>query len=160
MGEFQENIIAYIKELSSVQFSRSVVSDSLQPHGLQHTRPPCPSPTPGVCSNSCPSSWWCYPTISFSVIPFSSCISISQCQGLFQWVSSSHQVAMALVSWMLSYKPIFSLFSFVFIKRLFSSSLSAIKVVLSAYLRLLIFLPAIWIPACSFSHDVLCIEVK
>ena len=49
------------------------MSDSLQPHGLQHARLPCPSPTPGVYSNSCPSSWWCYPTISSSVVPFSSC---------------------------------------------------------------------------------------
>ena len=55
-------------------FSCSVVSDSLQPHGLQHARPPCPLPTPGACSNSCPSSWWCHSTISFSVIPFSSCL--------------------------------------------------------------------------------------
>ena len=54
------------------QFSRSVVSDSLQPHGLQHTRPSCPSPTPGVYSNSCPLSQWCHPTISSSVVPFSS----------------------------------------------------------------------------------------
>ena len=59
--------------ISSVQFSRSVVSDSLRPHGLQHTRPPYPSPTPRVHSNSCPSSWWCHPAISSSVIPFSSC---------------------------------------------------------------------------------------
>ena len=59
--------------LSSVQFSRSVVSNSLQPHGLQHARPPCPSPTPGVYSNSCPSSRWCHPAISSSVAPFSSC---------------------------------------------------------------------------------------
>ena len=57
---------------SSVQFSRSVVSDSLQPHGLQHARPPCPSPTLRVYSNSCPLSRWCHPTISSSVIPFSS----------------------------------------------------------------------------------------
>ena len=57
----------------SVQFSPSVVSDSLRPHGPQHTRPPCPSPTPGACSNSCPLSWWCHPTISSSVVPFSSC---------------------------------------------------------------------------------------
>ena len=57
----------------SVQFSRSVVSDSSQPHELQHTRPPCPSPTPGVYSNSCPSSQWCHPAIASSVIPFSSC---------------------------------------------------------------------------------------
>ena len=58
---------------SSVQFSHSVVSDSLWPHGPQHARPPCPSPTPGVYPNSCPSSRWCHTTISFSVIPFSSC---------------------------------------------------------------------------------------
>ena len=55
-------------------FSHSVVSNSLRPHGLQHARPPCPSPTPGICSNSCPSSQWCHPTISSSVIPFSSCL--------------------------------------------------------------------------------------
>ena len=55
------------------QLSRSVVSDSLQPHESQHTRPPCPSPTPGLYSNSCPSSWWCYPANSSSVVPFSSC---------------------------------------------------------------------------------------
>ena len=55
--------------LSSVQFSHSVVSDTLQPHGLQHARPPCPSPTPRVHSNSCPLSWWCHPAISSSVIP-------------------------------------------------------------------------------------------
>ena len=58
---------------SSVQFSRSVVSDSLRPHESQHARPPCPSPTPGVHSDSCPSSQWCYPAISSSVVPFSSC---------------------------------------------------------------------------------------
>ena len=58
---------------SSVQFSHSVVSDSLQPHESQHTVPPCPSPTPGVHTNSCPSSWWCHPAMSSSVIPFSSC---------------------------------------------------------------------------------------
>ena len=56
----------------SVQFSCSVVSDSLWPHGLQHTRPPCPSPTPRACSKSCPLSQWCHPTISSSVVPFSS----------------------------------------------------------------------------------------
>ena len=58
---------------SSVQFSRSVVSNSLRSHGLQHIRPPCPSPTPGVYSNPCPLSKWCHPTISSSVVPFSSC---------------------------------------------------------------------------------------
>ena len=59
--------------VSSVQFSRSVMSDSLWPHELQHTRPPCPSPSPGVHSDSHPSSWWCHPAISSSVVPFSSC---------------------------------------------------------------------------------------
>ena len=61
------------KCLSSVQFSRSVMSDSLRPHESQHARPPCPSLTPRVYSNSCPSSRWCHPAISFSVVPFSSC---------------------------------------------------------------------------------------
>ena len=59
--------------LLSVQFIRSVVSDSLRPHEPQHARPPCPSPTPGTYPNSCPSSRWCHPTISSSVVPFSSC---------------------------------------------------------------------------------------
>ena len=58
---------------SSVQFSRSVVSDSLRLHESQHTRPPCPSPSPGVHSDSCPLSQWCHPAISSSVVPFSSC---------------------------------------------------------------------------------------
>ena len=58
---------------SSVQFSCSVMSDSLWPRELQHARPPCPSPTPGVHPNPCPSSRWCHPAISSSVIPFSSC---------------------------------------------------------------------------------------
>ena len=62
-----------VRDYFSVQFSRSVVSDSLQPHELQHTRPPCPSPTPRVHPDPCPSSRWCHPTISSSVIPFSSC---------------------------------------------------------------------------------------
>ena len=69
--------------ISSVQFSHSVVSDSLLPHGQHHTRPPCPLPTPGVYSNSCPLSWWCHPTISSSVIPFSYCLNLSQHQSLF-----------------------------------------------------------------------------
>ena len=60
-------------QFSSVQFSRSVVSDSSRPHESQHARPPCPSPTPGVNSNSRPSSRWCHPAISSSVISFSSC---------------------------------------------------------------------------------------
>ena len=69
---------------SSVQFSRSVMSDSLQPHGQQHTKPPCPSSMPGVYSNSCPTSRWCYPTISSSVIPFSSHLQSFPTTGSFQ----------------------------------------------------------------------------
>ena len=61
------------KQWCSVQFSHSVVSDSLQPHELHHARPPCPSPTPRIHPNPCPLSRWCHPTISSSVVPFSSC---------------------------------------------------------------------------------------
>ena len=67
----------------SVQFSRSVVSDSLWPHEPQHARSPCPSPMPGVHPNPCPSSWWCYPTISISVAPSPPALNLSQPQGLF-----------------------------------------------------------------------------
>ena len=69
-------ICIYIKLLIliSIQFSCSVMSDSLPPHGLQDTRLPWPSPTPRAYSNPCPSSWWCHPTISSSVVPFSSCL--------------------------------------------------------------------------------------
>ena len=63
-----------VLRFNSVQFSRSVVSNSLRPYGLQHTRPPCPSPAPGIYSNSSPSSQWCHPTISSSVFPFSTCL--------------------------------------------------------------------------------------
>ena len=82
--------------ISWVQFSSSVVSDSLRPHGPQHVKPLCPSPTPRVHSNSCPSSQWYHPTISSSVIPFSSAFNLSQHQGLFKWVSSLYQVAKVL----------------------------------------------------------------
>ena len=78
----------------SFQSSHSVVSDSLRPHGLKHTRPPCPSPTPGVYSNSCPLSRWCHPTISSSVIPFSSCLQSFPTSGSFptsQFFSSGGQ---------------------------------------------------------------------
>ena len=74
----------YVSHLSSVQFSYSVVSNSLQPHGLLHTRLPCPSPTPGACSNSCPLSQRCHPTISFSVVPFSFCFQSCPASGSFQ----------------------------------------------------------------------------
>ena len=68
----------------SVQFSHSVMSDSLQPHEPQHARPPCPSPTPGVYPNSSPLSQWCHPNISSSVIPFSSCPQSFPASGSFQ----------------------------------------------------------------------------
>ena len=68
---------------ASVQFSHSVVSDSLRSHESQHARPPCPSPTPGVYSNSCPSSRWCHPAISSSVVPFSSCLQSHPMSGSF-----------------------------------------------------------------------------
>ena len=66
------------------QFSHSVVSDFLRPHGLQHARLPCPSPTPGAYSNSCPASWRCHPTISSSVVPFSSRLQSFPASGSFQ----------------------------------------------------------------------------
>ena len=69
--------------LSLVQFSYSVMSNSLQPHGLQHARPPCPSPTPRVYPNSCPLSRWFHPTVSSSVIPFSSCLQSFPASGSF-----------------------------------------------------------------------------
>ena len=74
-----------------VQFSRSVVSSSLQPHESQHARPPCPSPTPGVHSDSCPSSRWCHPGISSSVVPFSSCSQSLPASGSFpmSWLFAS-----------------------------------------------------------------------
>ena len=72
-------------------FSHSVASDSLKPHGLQHTRLPCPSTSPGVCSNWCPLSWWCHWTISSSVIPFSSCLQSFPASGSFltSWLFTS-----------------------------------------------------------------------
>ena len=73
-----------MKNISSVQFSHSVVSDSLQPHEPQHARPPCPSPTPGVHSDSRPLSQWCRPAISSSVVPFSSCLQYLPASGSFQ----------------------------------------------------------------------------
>ena len=73
----------YVRKLS-VQFSRSVVSDSLWPHGLQHIRPPCPSPTPGVYSNSYSLSRWCHSTISSSIVPFSSLLQSFPASGSFQ----------------------------------------------------------------------------
>ena len=92
---------------SSVQFSCSVMSDSLRPHELQHARPPCPSPTPGVYSNSWPQSRWCHPAISFSVVPFSSCPQSLPASGsfpvtqLFTWDGQNIGVSVsASVLWM------------------------------------------------------------
>ena len=70
--------------LTSVQFSSSVVSNSLRPHEPQHARPPCPSPTPGVYPKSCPLSWWCHPTISSFVVPLSTCPQSFPASGSFQ----------------------------------------------------------------------------
>ena len=90
---------------TSVQFSRSVVSDSLRPNESQHARPPCPSPTPGVHSDSCPSNQWCHPAISSSVVPFSSCpqsLPASDCfpmSQLFAWSGQSTGVS-ALASFL------------------------------------------------------------
>ena len=87
------------KGFSSVQFSRSVMSDSLRPHESQHARPPCPSPTRRVHSNSCPSSQWCHPAISSSVIPFFSCPQSLPASGsfpmsqLFAWGGQSTGVS-------------------------------------------------------------------
>ena len=86
--------LEFFSSLCSVQFNHSVMSDSLQPHGLQHARLPCPSPTPGACSNSCPSSWWCHPTISSSVVPFSYCLQSFPASGSFpmsQFFASGNQ---------------------------------------------------------------------
>ena len=81
---FASHYLLFQDIFSSVQFSCSVVSDSLWPHESQHTRPPCPSPTPGVHPNPCPLSRWCHPTISSSVVPFSSCPQSFPASGSFQ----------------------------------------------------------------------------
>ena len=92
-------------QFSSVQFSRSVLSDSLRPHESQHARPPCPSPTPGVHSDSVPSSPWCHPAISSSVVPFPSCPQSLPASGsfpmsqLFTWGGQSTGVS-ALASFL------------------------------------------------------------
>ena len=90
---------------SSVQFSHSVMSDPLQTHELQHVRPPCPSPTPGVYPNSCPLSWWCHPTISSSVIPFSSCPQSFPASGSFQmsqlFASGGQSTGVSASTWFL-----------------------------------------------------------
>ena len=78
------DILSKLSTWTLAQFSYSVMSDSLRPHGLQHTSPSCPSLTPGIYSNSSPLSWWCHPTISSSVVPFSSCPQSFPASGSFQ----------------------------------------------------------------------------
>ena len=117
----QASLNKYIWSGTSVQFSRSVVSNSLRPREPQHTRPPCPSPTPGVYPNSCPLDWWCHLTISSSVIPFSSCLQSFPTSGSFHMshfftsggqnigVSASTSVfAMNTQDWFPSLKYLFS----------------------------------------------------
>ena len=77
-------VLCSLDSCCSVQFRRAVISNYLRPHGLQHARLPSPSPTPRAYSNSCPSSWWCHPTISSSVVPFSSCLQFFQASGSFK----------------------------------------------------------------------------
>ena len=84
MSLFTKHSLFFSFSYCSVQFSRSVVSNSLRSHESQHARPPCPSPTLGVYSNSCPSSRWCHPANSSSVIPFSSCLWSFPASGSFQ----------------------------------------------------------------------------
>ena len=100
------NSFLFVKSLgipiqSIIHFSHSVMSDSLRRHGLQHARLPCPSPTPEACSNSCPSSWWCYPTILSSVVTFFSCLQSFPASGSFptsQFFTSGGQSIAALAS--------------------------------------------------------------
>ena len=90
------SVIGQFPLMISIQFSRSVMSDSLQPHGLQHTRPPCPSPTPRHYPNSPPSSWRCHPTISSSVAPFSSFPQSFPASRSFPMSQSLHQAVKVL----------------------------------------------------------------
>ena len=87
------------------QFSHSVVSDSLRPHGLQHARPPCLSVTPRVCSNLCPLSWWCHPTILSSVVPFFSHLQSFPGSGSFQmsqfFTSGGQSIGVSALAWVL-----------------------------------------------------------
>ena len=92
--------------ISSIQFSRLVVSDSLRPHEPQHARPPCPSPIPGVYPNSCPLSRWWHPTISSPVVPFSSCLQLFPTSGSFQMSQPFAKY------WSLQWKPKYWSFSF------------------------------------------------
>ena len=94
---FYYDVTVVVQSLSCVRFFATPRTAARQASlGLPHARLPCPSPTPGACSNSCPSSQWCHPTISSSVTSFSSCPQYFPASGLFQWVGSLHQVAEVL----------------------------------------------------------------
>ena len=99
-----------IQNWCSVQFSCSVVSDSLRPHELQHARPPCPSPTPRVHSNSCPSSRWCHPTISSPVVPLPTCLQSFPASGSFQisqfFASGGQRIGVSASTWWVDTKPL------------------------------------------------------
>ena len=105
LAYFTKHNVFKVHPCCSVQFSSSVVSDYLIPHELQHARPPCPSPTPGVNPNPypCPLSWWCHPTISSSVVPFSSCPQSFPASGsflmsqLFAWGGQSIGVSVTYI---------------------------------------------------------------
>ena len=97
LAEYSRHRCLHIRlhSLTEIESSCSVMSDSLRPHGLQHARLPCASPAPGVCSNSCSSRQWCHPTISSSVVPFSSCLQSFQASGSFpmsQFFTSGGQI--------------------------------------------------------------------
>ena len=111
-GDLQKNdhftlwiVRSLLQNSSSVQFSCSVMSDSLWPHEPQHARPPCPSTTPGVHPNPCPLSQWCHPTISSSVIPFSSCPQSFPASGSFQmsqlFASGGQSIGVSASTWVL-----------------------------------------------------------
>ena len=106
----QRERLCYKPKCLLLLFSQSVVFDSLWLHGLQHTRPPCPSPSPKACSNSCPLSWWCHPTISPSVTLFSSCPHSFPASGsFFNELACSYQVAKVLeLQLTVSYKRVIS----------------------------------------------------
>ena len=101
MGVQETSYRLFFWMTSYYQFSRSVVFDSLQPHGLQHARPPCPSPTPGVYPNSCPLSRWCHPAISSSAVPFSSHFQSFKSY-VYYYLKSSKESEIRLYSYLLA----------------------------------------------------------